>query len=112
MSYGIYSEIYMAVPQWDNPKRDIIKIGETTNSRRRSIQLEKKEGLTISEWVDTNLTHSERLFVESALRIKMEKMGLSLVGNDHFICDESQWRKILKEFPNLVNEMISLIEKI
>lgn len=85
-------------------KRQIL-VDEVFNSK-------KKEGLTISEWVDTNLTHSERLFVESALRIKMEKMGLSLVGNDHFICDESQWRKILKEFPNLVNEMISLIEKI
>lgn len=84
MSYGVYSEIYLAKHYKDDT---LIKIGETTNARRRNGQL-SQNGYTITIVLDVDGGETERLFIESFLRARIEADGRThRSGKDYFQCD-------------------------
>ncbi len=103
MSYGVYSEVYFAQHE-ENPA--MIKIGETTNARRRGRQLEK-EGFIILEstWVNGD-DKCDRRFVESFLRSRIATTGhAAIYKEDYFICDnETTANWIKSEFMHWVEE--------
>lgn len=84
MSYGTYSEVYFAIDFDD--KRNI-KIGETTNARRRGRQL-AEQGYTIVKTLNVNESYAARLFVESYVRARIEMAGrVTRIRTDYFVCD-------------------------
>ena len=95
MAYGVYSEVYLAF-SIDDPTA--IKIGETTNARRRERQLVNNEGFYIG-W-STEITKPDkksRLFVENYLRgcifqyLDENSFDYRWVGMDYFfsLCEEA-----------------------
>ena len=85
MSYGVYSEVYLAV-QWDwknnaclCTRYDLangygIKVGETVNCRQRQRTLDFK----IIDWQEVGGEKQDRLFIEAYLRKKVSLVfGLS-----------------------------------
>lgn len=82
MAYGCYSEIYIAINVED---KTFIKIGETTNARRRNRQL-KEDGFKVYESIEVGHGESCRLFIESYLRIKLESLNIKRIKRDYFYC--------------------------
>ena len=67
MAYGVYSEIYIALPFSNDVKA--IKIGETTNARRRCRQLGRDVGFYVYHTLDVKgWDKTSRLMVENYLR--------------------------------------------
>lgn len=85
MSYGIFSEVYFATSTFS---KTTIKIGETTNARRRASQLLSQESYRIILVADVDGDEAERLFVESFLRARIKASGKAhQIRKDYFECD-------------------------
>lgn len=110
MSYGVYSEVYFAN---HGTIKNLIKIGETTNARRRANQL-CKEDYQILTSLDVNGGESARLFVESYLRTRIEATGKAdRFRKDYFECeneDIAYW--IFTQFEEWVAEANRILELI
>lgn len=94
-----------------------IKIGETCNRGSRRQSLFQSEGITMRETIKFKGTKADRLFVEGYVRSRIEHrystFNINHVGNDHFICSNSNIIRLLqKEFPIYVQEGLNLLEKI
>jgi hypothetical protein len=107
MSYGVYSEVYFAVDFSDDTR---IKIGETTNARRRGSQL-ANEGYTIVATRDVNGDEVARLFVESFVRARIEAtQRVQRIGYDHFVCDNKDIKIMLfRKFDEWVTQAQSIL---
>ena len=102
MSYGVYSEVYFAICDSSDV---LIKIGETTNARRRASQL-YREGYSIVHSMGVLGDEAERLFVESFLRARIKASGHARpLRKDYFECDcpDSVWN-FRTSFEKWVNE--------
>ena len=92
MGYGTYSEVYFA-RHLTNHK--LIKIGETSNARRRNNQLIKNESFEILADMNIGGDVADRLFVESYLRNKIQASKRALRhGLDYFECSsegDAEW---------------------
>lgn len=108
MGYGIYSEVYFATHL---VKKDLIKIGETTNARRRAGQLFKEDYL-IETSMDVHGGEAARLFVESYLRTRIEATGkASRFRKDYFECEsENVAHWIFTQFEEWVKEANHILE--
>jgi hypothetical protein len=110
MSYGTYSEVYFAN---HFTTRNLIKIGETTNARRRANQL-RKEDYHIVISADVNGEEAARLFVESYLRTRIEATGkANRFRKDYFECeneDVAHW--LFTQFQEWVSEANHILELI
>lgn len=97
MSYGTYSEVYLAI---NNENKHYFKIGETINARWRGKQLrtyaitnyfelEKFYHYKYGEFANNK---TMRLFIESYLRARILKAypGVTLQGNDYFISEANE----------------------
>lgn len=94
MSYGYYSEVYFAESLSTSTH---IKIGETTNARRRSNQLFKERNYWITDSMDIGGDEAKRLFVESFLRLQiMETYHAQRVGKDYFVCSDAETAQAIK----------------
>ena len=101
MGYGYYSEVYFAI---NINNQNFIKIGETTNARRRENQLDE---YYIVQTLDVNgMEKRDRLFVESYLRSRVGATErVRQKGLDYFECEnENVANWICKEFPHWVEE--------
>ena len=107
MAYGYYSEVYFAV-DLNNYKR--IKIGETTNARRRNAQLD----VYITQCIEVGGNHTYRLLIESLLREKIARMPkVTQAGTDYFICEDTDTVNFIQnEFENWVKHFQKSIEKV
>lgn len=115
MAYGEYSEVYYANNSRPNTyyhNKILVKIGETTNVRRRSRQL---EDVSIATWCSLEGTvcgydYCARLFIESYLRAKVRKLpGVEHSSTDYFwLPDKATDTLILKNFTIWVQEAITL----
>jgi hypothetical protein len=89
MAYGVYSEVYLAFSV-DNPTA--IKIGETTNARRRERQLIRQDpSFYIGYSTEiTKFDKGSRLYVENYLRgqifkyLNNKSIDYRWVGLDYF----------------------------
>ena len=110
MSYGIFSEVYFAKHEM---KKNLIKIGETTNARRRACQLYKEDYLILVS-ANVNGGESARLFVESYLRTRIEATGKAIrFRKDYFKCeneDVAHW--LFTQFKEWVTEANHILELI
>jgi hypothetical protein len=108
MAYKTYSEVYYAL-SIDNPK--IFKIGETTNARRREHQLFVSERFHIVYSRNIGGNKATRLFVESYLRIKIQKLPFVRTEKlDYFVCEQETDIKTLKElFKIYLEEALQII---
>lgn len=109
MSYGVYSEVYFAVSACDDVN---IKIGETTNARRRGSQLAKDDYL-IMRSRDVAGGEAERLFVESFLRARINASGKATqIRKDYFLCDTKDTAvQFLNLFNNWVDEANAILKQ-
>lgn len=109
MSYGVYSEVYFAICFYS---KVYIKIGETSNSRRRNNQLQK-QGYYIVKACDVEGAEAERLFVESFLRARISATGRATqFGKDYFECDCPETVSAIKaSFENWVNEAATILRQ-
>jgi hypothetical protein len=108
MSYGIYSEVYFAI---NIMTENLIKIGETTNARRRACQLFKDNYyIVISKNVKGD--KAARLFVENYLRERIEATGKAIrFRRDYFECKNKEiahW--LFGQFEDWVAEAHQLLE--
>lgn len=110
MSYGVFSEVYLAVNCKDST---FIKIGETTNARRRNGQL-ATEGYFIKLALDIEGGETERLFIESFLRARIEASGKAhRYGKDYFQCDSKETADYFyNAFLPMVKEACSILKEI
>jgi hypothetical protein len=118
MAYGEYSEVYYANNTRPNQyyhNKILVKIGETTNTRRRSNQL---TDVSIATWCSLEKTscgynHSARLFVESYLRGKVCKLpNVEQSDVDYFWLPNKDTDKfIVSHFVEWVQEAVALWEK-
>lgn len=108
MSYSICSEVYFAA---HDTMKNLIKIGETTNARRRASQLCKEDYLILAS-MDVNGTEAARLFVESYLRTRIEATGKAKrFRKDYFECENEEIaRWLLFQFDNWVKEANRILE--
>lgn len=111
MSYATYSEVYFAI---NIESQNLIKIGETSNASRRSHQL-SKEGYFIKYVATVNGDYSERLFVESYLRAKINAHPKTTqIRTDYFACEsEALVRDFENKFHSWVteaNELLRIIQ--
>lgn len=104
MAYGCYSEVYYAEHL---EIRTAIKIGETTNARRRSNQLLQEDYLILQS-LDIGGGECERLFVESFLRMKILKTQKARrIRKDYFNCADLDTVEFIKShFQEWVMEAI------
>ena len=109
MGYGYYSEIYFAI-HLENEK--MMKIGETTNGRRRQNQL-NKEDYYITRCFDVEGGEAARLFVESYLRMKLLKTNrVAQLRKDYFMCDCLETRKEFQDcFYSWVKEAHEILKR-
>lgn len=116
MAYSIGSEVYLA-----RRGKTEIKIGETTNSRRRSHQLNYKHGYVIYQYSDveqknTTATQDEsiRKFIEAGLRVILDNAPTAhRIGNDFFDCDnEETVNRIENDFAEWVDDLEKLAKRI
>ena len=107
MSYGIFSEIYLAI------NNNNIKIGETTNINRRQKQLDK-EGYEIIKFRSINGGKAERLFFESYLRLFLYSLDCAIPyhGLDYFIISNTEnINFIIENFDIIINEAEDILKK-
>lgn len=108
MSYGMFSEVYLATCFSSAVS---IKIGETSNSRRRNSQLYQND-YHIIQVEDVDGGESARKFVESYLRVRIEATERATRhGLDYFECDNSitaDWIKA--QFTEWVKEANKLLD--
>ena len=97
------SAVYWAIKIKDfDPDRPSLKIGETTNIRRRNSQLEDYHILNFVE-VDNNL--STRLFIESYLRSKIfSYTNVEHFKTDYFSCPREVYLQVNEHFVEWVHE--------
>lgn len=109
MSYGTYSEVYFAIDMTSDVR---IKIGETTNARRRNTQL-SRDNYYIVKTLDVDGEEAERLFVESFLRARISATGQAhQFRKDYFECDCPQTALMLKAvFDKWVNEANAILRQ-
>lgn len=109
MSYGVFSEVYFAISV---TSKTAIKIGETTNARRRASQL-YKEDYHIVQVADVNGDEAERLFVESFLRARIKASGKAQqFRKDYFECDCSATaEQFAKLFAGWVAEANAILDQ-
>jgi hypothetical protein len=107
MAYRYYSEVYFAI-DFDDNKR--IKIGETTNARRRDRQLD----VWITKVVEVGGDKCYRLLIESLLREKISRMPrVQQIGNDYFYCESKEIAlSIQNQFTDWVDCFQKNIEKL
>ena len=118
MAYGSYSEVYYANNSRPNKyyhNKILVKIGETTNTRRRSAQL---TDVSVATWCSLETTacgfdFTARLFVESYLRSKVRKLpGVEVSSIDYFwLPDKQTDNYIIQHFTSWVQEAIDIWEK-
>ena len=108
MSYGVYSEVYFAI-NFDD--KTFIKIGETTNARRRANQL-YKEGYYIIKSIDIEGTEAERLFVESYLRAKIaSNNNVQQYRKDYFKCESKEMVQMFEDsFDYFVEQALEILK--
>lgn len=108
MSYGVFSEVYFARSA---TSKSAIKIGETTNARRRASQL-SSDGYDIVKVAKVNGNKAARLFVEGFLRARIYYSGkVQLIREDYFKCDCSATAEQFCElFENWVNEANTILD--
>lgn len=108
MGYGNYSEVYFAN---HGILKSLIKIGETTNARRRAGQL-CKDNYHILISASVNGDEAARLFVESYLRARIEATGkVTRFRKDYFECeseDVAYW--LFTQFEDWVTEANRMLE--
>lgn len=110
MGYGYYSEVYFAI---NTNEKNYIKIGETTNARRRNNQL---DDYYIVQTLDVNgLGKNDRLFVESYVRSRINATKkVHQIGLDYFECEnENVVNWLAKQFNLWVaeaNHLLALME--
>jgi hypothetical protein len=108
MSYETCSEVYFA---HHLKMKNLIKIGETTNARRRAGQL-YKEGYYIQISANVNGDEAARLLVESYLRTRIEATGkANRFRKDYFECeneDVAHW--LFTQFEEWVSEANHILE--
>lgn len=109
MSYGVYSEVYFAMSVCDDVN---IKIGETTNARRRGSQLAKDDYMIMGAR-DVAGGEAERLFVESFLRARINASGKATqIRKDYFLCDTKDTAfQFLNLFNNWVDEANAILRQ-
>ena len=109
MSYGVYSEVYFAMSACDDVN---IKIGETTNARRRGSQLAKDDYMIMCAR-DVAGGEAERLFVESFLRARINASGKATqIRKDYFVCDTKDTAfQFLNLFNNWVDEANAILKQ-
>lgn len=102
MSYGYFSEVYFAI---SHDVKNLIKIGETSNARRRQNQL-YEEGFFIEQVRKVDGDDSARWFIEDYLRLRIEATGkVKRYRKDYFECEDKmtvEW--IANHFPLWVEE--------
>lgn len=106
MGYGYYSEVYFAI---NVNEKKYIKIGETTNARRRNYQL---DDYYIVQTLNVNgLGKDDRLFVESYVRSRINATKkVHQVGLDYFECEnENVAHWLSKQFNSWVTEANHLL---
>lgn len=116
MSYGHYSELYYA----NGATRDnkiLVKIGESSNSRRRNLQIEPSVAIYSSlQTTACGYDHSARLFVESYIRTKVQRIqGVERYKDtlDYFLLPHKQIDDfILQNFTAWVQEAVTVWEHI
>lgn len=109
MSYGIFSEIYLAI---DN--NNGIKIGETTNTNRRQKQLDK-EGYKIIKAQYVPFEKVGRLFIESYLRLFLHSLDCIVPyrGLDYFIASSRENVDfIIENFDKIVNKATNILNDV
>ena len=112
MAYAKCSEVYFAVGTANK-----IKIGETTNARRRNHQL---NGYHIHCSIDLqNKQYSDsedeamRKFVEAGLRVILEDYTQQRISTDCFICESREdVEDIEEQFEYWVEELEKIAKKI
>ena len=109
MAYGYYSEVYYAE---NLTIKTCIKIGETTNARRRANQLLQEDYL-ITQSLDIGGGEGERLFVESFLRMKILKtQKAQRIRKDYFDCADVDTVAFIKaHFQEWVEEAIKTMRE-
>ena len=123
MGYGLYSEVYVARSMVN---RNLIKIGETTNTARRNRQLgdynieyvHSVRGL-FSKGYDDNFEFARRSFVESYLRAYLNnpkiKHLITPIGTskDYFCCkDELTADRVIEELKEVISSAQECLDKI
>lgn len=110
MSYGYYSEVYFAI---NYRSSNYIKIGETTNARRRANQLFTEDYLLVDS-LEVGGDQAERLFVESFLRMKILKTcKVQQVRKDYFVCEDGDTAKFVQtHFQQWVSEALLIINNL
>ena len=97
-----------------NRKNGYFKIGETSydTPAARLANIKRKEHFQCLGYVILkNETRAERLYIESAIRLYMERAGFQNVGNDHFSyeiqqgCKYEQAEKMAKQVINWIVEI-------
>lgn len=94
-----------------------IKIGETAYRCQRNRLLREQEDIEMQQMIKFKGTKSDRLFVESYVRSRIENrystFNIKHNGNDHFYCFNSNIiRTIWKEFPMYVQEGFNILDTI
>ena len=111
MSYGVYSEVYLAIDMdyWKKEENIMVKVGESTNSRRRSKQLERDKYITVVSDYEIGGTEVYRKWVEGCLRLYIEKtFDCYQVGTDTFVFRKKQEvKEIQMLFTTLVTQIIN-----
>jgi hypothetical protein len=94
MSYGYYSEIYFA----ESVETSVgIKIGETTNARRRSNKLFQERNYWVTDSLEVGGDDARRLFIESYLRLKIaQNYPAQRIGKDYFVCRDAETAQAIK----------------
>ena len=117
MSYGKYSEVYIAR---NINERNLIKIGETSNSSRRNGQL-KNYNIVYNAYMHECNPSSKaiRQFVEAYLRVYLSNDTIQTIvsqiegTDDYFYCkDEQVADKIITELKNVIDIAHKLTEDI
>ena len=103
------SIVYLAI---NNNNNDIIKIGETSDLKRRTKQL-KKQDYTVIQWVETYHPVDCRLFVESSLRaILSNSHHIHQYKKDYFYTPKEKTTIVQKNFKTWVNDLVKTYEDI
>lgn len=111
MSYGNYSEVYLAIEMQSYNKQEniIVKIGETINSRQRSHSLERDKNVTIVRWCEVGGTKAYRMWIEGCLRLYIEdNFNCYRIGTDTFVFRKrEEAEEIITLFDILVGKIMS-----